>query len=82
MDHPGERRERGVHAREHRVEGGQVGHVGDFHFDVDAAPGQLCQGRLSLGIGIPPTVEHDGLGPSVHEPVGDRQTDSAQAAGD
>ena len=43
-----------------------VGHVGDFHFDVNAAlRPSVCHGRLSFGIRLPPTVEHDGLGPAV-----------------
>ena len=82
MDDAAQRRQLRVHARQHRVERGDVPHVGQFDLDPDASPAQRLDGLPSLGVGIPAAVQHDGPGAPVRQPFGHGAADSPQATGD
>ena len=81
MDHSRQRRTRLVHPGQHPVDGGRVGHVGQFHVHIDALREQCLDGVGRVGIGGAAPVQHDGARAPFRQPSGHRAADPAQPAG-
>ena len=82
VDHAAEGRQRVVHPCQHRIHGGGVRDVGEFHFDADAPGSELLDHLLCGWVRLAAAVQHDHAGPVIGEPARHHAADAAQAAGD
>ena len=80
MDDAAQRRQLRVDARQHRVDGGGVGHVGQLDLDAGARFAQRFDGLRGLGVGIAAPVQDDGARAVLRHPGGHGDADAAQPA--
>ena len=81
VDDAAERRQSAIHAFEHRVERGGVGHVRELRLDRGPARAQRGDHLLGLRVRSAPAVQHDGPRTTVREPFGHHAADPAETAG-
>ena len=80
VDHAAQRRQLRVDARQHRVDRGGVGHVGQLDLDPHAGAAQRRNRLDGFGVGIAAAVQDDGAGAVLRHPGGHGDADAAQPA--